>query len=356
VIQTIIEEAFNLKASDVHINFGQKPYFRIDDKIVSAEKYDVCNDEIVLGFLNEILGSEEMEQLKTKKQIDIGIESSKTRCRINIFLQQGHFDLAIRLVDSNIRTIEELGLTTVLKDIASENSGLILITGATGSGKSTTLAAMIDFINTNFSRNIITIEDPIEFVYKPKGSIVRQREVGRDVQDFSSGLRSMMREDPDVVLVGEMRDLESISSAITLAETGHLVLSTLHSRNAAETIDRIIDVFPTEQQQQIRIQLSDVLTAVITQTLVPKLGGGRVAALEIMRMSIPIRSIIRNGDNTSKINDEIFFNRDDLGTQTMAQGLGDLIIRKVIEKETALKYCEDKDSLNRVLEGHYDLI
>jgi twitching motility protein PilT len=301
MIEKIIEEAFNKKASDIHITFGQKPYFRIDEQILTAENYEVCSEEIILGFLKEILDNKELEQLMENKQIDASLDTPQTRCRINVFKQKCYFDIAIRLIDYKIRTIEELGLLPVLKDIASENSGLVLVTGATGAGKSTTLAAMIDYINSNFKKNVITIEDPVEYEYRLKKSIIRQREVGRDVLDFSSGLRAMLREDPDVILVGEMRDLESISAAITFAETGHLVFSTLHTRNAAETVERIIDVFPPVQQQQIRLQLSNVLASVITQALVPKIGGGRVACMEVMRMTTPIRSIIKNADNASKI-------------------------------------------------------
>ncbi|MGE5474781.1 MAG: type IV pilus twitching motility protein PilT [Ignavibacteriales bacterium] len=353
MIEKIIEEAFNKNASDIHITFGQKPYYRIDEQILVAEEFEVCSDEIILEFLKGMLDSKELEDLMINKQIDASLDAPQTRCRINIFKQKGHFDIAIRLIDYRIRTIEELGLLTILKDIASENSGLVLITGATGMGKSTTLAAMIDYINTNFKKNVITIEDPIEYEYSIKQSIIRQREVGRDVLDFSSGLRSMLREDPDVILVGEMRDLESISAAITFAETGHLVFSTLHTRNAAETVERIVDVFPPSQQQQIRLQLSNVLTSVITQVLVPKIGGGRVACMEIMRMTTPIKNIIKNADNASKIVDEMFFDREGNGTQTMAQGLADLIIQGVIDKQTALSYCDNEDMLNRVLQGEY---
>lgn len=351
MIKRIIEEAFNKNASDIHITYGQKPYYRIHEHIFQTESFEVCDDEILFGLIKEILDSNEMEELMIEKQIDASMHTPQTRCRINIFMQKGHFDIAIRLIDYNIKTIEELGLPPVLKDIASERSGLVLITGTTGAGKSTTLAAMIEYINTNFKKNIITIEDPIEYVYTPKESIIRQREAGKDVLDFSRGLRAMLREDPDVILVGEMRDLESISAAITFAETGHLVFSTLHTRNAPETVERIIDVFPTSQQQQVRLQVSNVLSAVISQTLIPKIGGGRTASMEIMRMTTAIRNIIRNADNESKIVDEMFFKKDEIGSQTMVQGLADLVRRREITKETALMNCDNAEILNKVLKG-----
>jgi twitching motility protein PilT len=350
MLMKIVEKAALVGASDIHITYGSKPIFRINGSLLSQQEFQENTDEVIEGYLNEVLDKESLHSLKNHKQLDLAIDTPWTRCRANVFMQRCHYDMALRLIDYRIKSLDELGLNKVLKDLAVLRSGLILVTGVAGSGKSTTLAAIIDYINANHSKNIITFEDPIEYVHSTKKGIIRQREVGRDVISFSDGLRAALREDPDVLLVGEMRDLETISSAITLAETGHLVFATLHTRNAAETIDRIIDVFPPDQQQQIRIQLSHVLQAVISQTLIPKKSGGRAVCLEIMRTTIPIRNMIKTKDNVSKIKDEIFFNKPTLGTQTMTQGLADMHLNGVIDRETGLKYSESEELFNRLVQ------
>lgn len=349
MLMDIIEKAAQSNASDIHITHGCKPYLRINGILRLQQEYPENTDDIIMEYIRSILEEKVFETLAKQKQLDIAITTQWCRCRINIFTQSGHFDMAIRLIDYKIRSMEELGLSPVLKELASIRSGLVLVTGVTGSGKSTTLAAMIDYINSNYSKNIIILEDPIEYVHENKKSIIRQREVGKDVLSFEDGLRASLREDPDVLLIGEMRDLETISSAITLAETGHLVLATLHTRNAPESIDRIIDVFPSSQQQQIRIQLSHVLEGIISQMLIPAKPTGRTVCLEIMRMTTPIRNVIKVKDNISKIRDEVFFDRERLGSQTMTQGLVDLFRRGKIEKETALKYSESEELFNKLL-------
>ena len=350
MLMQVIEKATQAGASDIHITYGSKPIFRVNGNLAVQHEFMENTDETVEGYLNEILNRDSLDSLKNLKQLDIAIDTPWTRCRVNIFMQRGHYDMALRLIDYKIRSLDELGLNSVLKELVKLRNGLILVTGVAGSGKSTTLAAMIDYLNSNYSKNIIMIEDPIEYVHGTKKGIIRQREVGKDVLSFADGLRAALREDPDVLLVGEMRDLETISNAITLAETGHLVLATLHTRNAAETIDRVIDVFPPDQQQQIRIQLSHVLQAVISQTLIPKKNGGRAACLEIMRTTIPIRNMIKTKDNVSKIKDEIFFNKPTLGTQTMTQGLADMYLNGVIDRETGLKYSESEELFNRLVQ------
>lgn len=348
MLKEIIEKAAQNNASDIHITYGVKPIFRINGMLRTQEEFEEITDEVAWNYINEIVSKEDLRKLASNKQLDFAIDTPWKRCRVNIFNQRDHYDIALRLIDYNIQTIEELGLNRILKEFASLPSGLVLVTGVTGSGKSTTLAAMVDYINSNYRKNIITLEDPIEYVHKNKKSIVRQRELGKDVLSFADGLRSALREDPDVLLVGEMRDLETISSAITLAETGHLVLATLHTRNAAETVDRIIDVFPPDQQQQIRIQLSHVLEAVICQMLIPKKNGGRVACLEIMKTTVPIRNMIKTKDNISKIKDEIFFNKSKLGTQSMTQALAELYLQGLIEKDAGLKYAESEELFTKL--------
>lgn len=349
MLMKIIEKAVESEASDIHLTHGAKPFFRIHDVLRVQNEFEVITDEIIMNYINELVRNGELETLKANKQLDFAIDTENTRCRVNIFKQKGHYDIAIRLIDYRVKSLEELGLNEVLKTLASLHSGLVLVTGVTGSGKSTTLAAMIDYINANYRRNIITLEDPIEYVHELKKSIIRQREIGADVISFAEGLKSCLREDPDVILVGELRDLETISSAVTLAETGHLVLATLHTRNAPETIDRIIDVFPPSQQQQIRVQLANVLEGIISQILIPRKSGGRTACMEIMRTTVPVRSIIRTNDHISKIRDEIFFNKSKLNTQTMTQGLVSLFRKGIIEKETALKYTESEEMFNKLL-------
>ncbi len=345
----IIERAVECEASDIHITFGSRPFFRIHDVLSEQKEFEPCTDEIISKYIHELISREEYEELTENRQIDFAMDTPGVRCRVNIFMQRGHYDVAIMLIYYRVRSIDELELVEVIKDLASLRSGLVLIAGVTGSGKSTTLAAMIDYINSRYSKNIITLEDPVEYIHTPRRSIIRQREVGKDVLSFADGLRAALREDPDVLLVGEMRDLETIASAITLAETGHLVLATLHTRNAPETIDRVIDVFPSSQQQQIRIQLSHVLEGIVSQMLIPRKSGGRTACLEIMRTTVPIRNIIRSKDQISKIRDEIYFNKSKLGTQTVTQALVDLYRKGVISLETGLKYAESEEMFNKIL-------
>ncbi len=351
MMMKIIERAVECQASDIHITFGSRPFFRVYDALQEQKEFETCTDDVISGYVRELTSKEKYEELVQMKQLDFAMDTPWARCRVNIFMQKGHLDVAIRLIDYRIRSIDELELSGVLKELASLRSGLILVTGVTGSGKSTTLSAMIDYINSRFRKNIITLEDPVEYIHRPVKSIIRQREVGKDVLSFADGLRAALREDPDVLLVGEMRDLETIASVITLAETGHLVLATLHTRNAPETIDRIIDVFPSSQQQQIRIQLSHVLEGIVSQMLIPRKTGGRTACLEIMRTTLPIRNIIRSKDQISKIRDEIYFNKSKLGTQTVTQALADLYLKGVISAETGMKYADNEELFSKILKN-----
>jgi twitching motility protein PilT len=345
----VIERAAQLKASDIHMNNSIKPLLRVNGVLEAQKDFDEVADHIIYEDIKQMLTNEEMQVLEKSKQLDFATDTPWVRCRINIFKQRGHYDVTIRLIDYSPKSLEELGCVEVLKELASLTSGLVLVTGVTGSGKSTTLAAMIEYINNNFTKNIITLEDPIEYVFTAKKSIIRQREMGKDVLSFSDGIVASLREDPEVILIGEMRDLETVAAALQLAETGHLVLATLHTRSAPETIDRIIDIFPPTQQNQIRVQLSNVLEGVISQMLIPKKSGGRVACFEIMRTSVPIKSMIRSHDNIAKIKDEMFFNKSKMGTQTMTQGLVELYAKGIIDKEVALKYSESEEMFNKLV-------
>ncbi len=292
-LDELIKLAWDKKASDIHLTVGLPPTFRIDG-VLHRQDMPNLSDEDVIAAARELCSPEQYRELLEEKEVDFADTfHNSTRMRMNIFYQRGHLALALRLLPLQVPTVEELGLPPVLVRQADKPRGLILVTGPTGSGKSTTLAALVDHINKTSPRHIITLEAPIEYIHQRDRCIINQREVGSDTMSFAAGLRAALRQDPDVILVGEMRDLETISTAITAAETGHLVFGTLHTKGAANTVDRIIDTFPAEQQSQIRIQLADVLECVAGQTLLPQRGGGRVAAFEIMVATNAIRSLIR---------------------------------------------------------------
>ncbi|TFZ40679.1 type IV pilus twitching motility protein PilT [Soehngenia longivitae] len=293
-IEEIVLEGIQRKASDIHITVGIPPTFRIDGELVSFGNKKLYPED------TEYLVKQTMNELQFEKFIETGEYDfsysiqGMSRFRVNAYKQRGSFGMALRIIPYDIPTMQFLGLPSVIEELTELNRGLILVTGPTGSGKSTTLATMIDKINSNRRCHIITLEDPIEYLHKHDKSIINQREIGTDTKSFANALRGALREDPDVILVGEMRDLDTISIAITAAETGHLVLSTLHTIGAPQTIDRIIDVFPPYQQQQVRIQLSSVIQAIITQQLLPKAdGNGRIAAFEVMIATPAIRNLIR---------------------------------------------------------------
>ncbi len=293
-IEEIVLEGIQRKASDIHITVGIPPAFRIDGELVSFGNKKLYPED------TEYLVKQTMNELQFEKFIEAGEYDFSfsiqgiSRFRVNAYKQRGSFGMALRIIPYDIPTMQFLGLPSVIEELTELNRGLILVTGPTGSGKSTTLATMIDKINSNRRCHIITLEDPIEYLHKHDKSIINQREIGTDTKSFANALRGALREDPDVILVGEMRDLDTISIAITAAETGHLVLSTLHTIGAPQTIDRIIDVFPPYQQQQVRIQLSSVIQAIITQQLLPKADGkGRIAAFEVMIATPAIRNLIR---------------------------------------------------------------
>jgi len=339
-IQNLLTIARERRVSDVHITVARNPVFRIDGALAETE-FEMTVDQknaIILSMLND----NQRKALEEGKDVDMCYTMENGhRNRVNVFRQQKALACVIRLINDKTPTFEELNLPEVLRKLVEEPRGLILVTGPTGSGKSTTLAAMVDYINSTRPCHILTAEDPVEYVYTQKKSVIHQRDVGTDVSSFEAALRSAMREDPDVILVGEMRDYETISAAVTAAETGHLVLSTLHTTGAAMTIDRIIDVFPPHNQQQIRTQLASVLKGVVTQTLVPKASGsGRVAAFEIMLGTDAVLNLIRE-NKCHQLNSTIQTNSKQ-GMVLMDTYLSDLVRAGTIKMDAALEKVNDK--------------
>lgn len=292
-LNNLLATGIKVGASDVHLTVGAQPIFRVDGQLKAAGSEKLMPEDLS-RFMRTMLDQKQMDLFLEKGDLDLSYSHEGSRFRVNLFRQMGNIAIVIRIINSEILTMEQLGLPQIFKEMIQKKKGLILVTGPTGSGKSTTLASMIDHLNQTTSRHIITLEDPIEYIHQHGKSIVNQREVGKDTRGFGIGLRAALRQDPDVILVGEMRDEETIATAVTAAETGHLVLSTLHTNGAANTIDRIIDVFEPHQQQQIRTQLATVIEGVISQQLLPKASGkGRVAAFEIMTGTNAIRNLIR---------------------------------------------------------------
>lgn len=341
-IQIYLEQAVTRNASDLHITVGRPPILRLDGELTAIDDKPLKPDE-TLSMVKEVLPEARFKELEERGEMDFNYSiGSFGRFRVNAYKQRGSYGLAFRVVYGKIPSLEELGLPPIVAELARKQRGLILVTGPTGSGKSTTLASMVDLINTERSCHIITLEDPIEYLHSHKRSIVNQREIGNDTKSFANGLRAALREDPDVILVGEMRDLETIAIAITAAETGHLVLSTLHTNSAANTVDRIIDVFPPHQQEQIKVQLSAVLNGIISQQLLIKSGmKGRVGAFEVMSSTNAIRNLIREG-KTHQLQTNIQTGAK-FGMQTMDKALLDLYHKGIISRDSALTYSFDYD-------------
>ena len=335
----IVHTAVDREASDLHMTVGLPPIYRIDGDLINACD-EVLREEDVVDAVRQLANEKQLEMLKTTGEVDFAVTfDGEIRMRCNAFYQQGHTALALRMLPLVIPTMKSLGLGPIFVEQAEKPRGLVLLTGPTGSGKSSTLAAMLDHINHHRRRHIITLENPIEFVYTPDKCIINQREVGDDTDSFAAGLRAALRQDPDVILVGEMRDLETISTAITAAETGHLVFGTLHTKGAANTIDRIIDVFPPEQQEQIRIQLADVLECAIAKALLPKIGGGRVAAYEILVATPAVRSLIRQ--NKSFQIPSAMQTGKRQGMQLLDDALADLVRTGQVTLDNAMAVAND---------------
>ncbi len=350
VIETLLEECIKHSASDLHLQAGLPPVLRIDGVLRPMTTYPILDDMTVQQLVFSTLDANQKVILKKDKEFDYSFAFGDLgRFRVNAFYERGNMAAAFRLIPNTIRSIEDLGLPGVVATFAEKPNGLVLVTGPTGSGKSTTLAALIDKINTEKALHIITIEDPIEFTHRPKRSVVAQREVHYDTFSFAAALRSILREDPDVVLIGEMRDLETIQAAITVAETGHLVFATLHTNSAAQSIDRMIDVFPAHQQPQIRAQLANILVGICSQRLVPAVDGGRIAVTEILVTNSAVRSIIREG-KTHQLDMTIQTGMSQ-GMQTMDRELARLVNAGVINFDVARGVAVDTTEFDRLARG-----
>ena len=349
-IELLLEEVVKKKASDLHLQIGLPPMLRVDGSLRPVSGADVLTEEALESLVFAILDDDQKQILLKDKEFDFSFAFGDLgRFRVNAFHERGNLAAALRLIPNEILTPEQLGLPEIVKKFADYPRGLVLVTGPTGSGKSTTLASLVDKINTEKATHIITIEDPIEFTHKSKKSVLVQREVHYDTFSFSAALRSSLRQDPDVVLIGEMRDLETIASAITIAETGHLVFATLHTNSAAQSIDRMIDVFPPHQQPQIRSQLSNILMAICSQRLIPSIGGGRVVAAEVLVATPAVRNIIREG-KTHQL-DAVIQTGADYGMQSMDKTLVSLIHSGTISYDEARNYAVDIEELDRLMRG-----
>lgn len=347
-IEALLEEVIKRKASDLHLQVGLPPMLRIDGSLRPVAGLEALNEEAVEALVFAVLDEDQKHILLKDKEFDFSFAFGDLgRFRVNAFHERGNIAAALRLIPNEILTIDQLGLPPVISKFAEYPRGLVLVTGPTGSGKSTTLAALVDKVNTERAAHIITIEDPIEFTHKSKKSVVVQREVHYDTYSFSASLRSALRQDPDVVLIGEMRDLETIASAITIAETGHLVLATLHTNSAAQSIDRMIDVFPSYQQPQIRAQLSNILMGICSQRLIPAIGGGRRVASEILVATPAVRNIIREA-KTHQL-DAVIQTGAEYGMQSMDKTLVDMIKAGAITYEEARNYAVNVEELDRIM-------
>ena len=336
-------------ASDLHLVTGKPPTLRVDSELIELKDYEVLSGATINGMIDVLLGSDERKkEFTTNKEMDFSFSfKDNIRFRVNAYFQKGNPSAALRLIPNKIKTIEELNLPVQLKDLINYKQGLILVVGPTGHGKSTTLASLIDLINHTRAENIVTIEDPIEYIYVQDKCLVSQREVGLDTRSFGKALRSVLREDANVVLVGEMRDLESIATTITIAETGHLVLATLHTNDAAQTIDRIIDVFPAYQQNQIRSQLANILISVVSQRLIPKIGGGQVPATEILIKNDAVANVIR--DDKSYELPNIIHTSAASGMITLDQSLAKLVSNNQAKLEDVMPFIYDHDTFQGLI-------
>ncbi len=349
-IDTLLEQVTEQGASDLHLTADSPPVIRVRGELEPLDGFEPLSAEQTRDLLYRMLSTERQKHLEIKRQLDFShAVPGLARFRVNVYFQRESVGAAFRLIPDRIKSADELGLPAVLLELAEKPRGLVLVTGPTGSGKSTTLATMLDEVNRKRSQHILTIEDPIEFLHTHKRCIVNQREIGPDATGFAEALRAALRQDPDVILVGEMRDLETISTALTAAETGHLVLATLHTQSAPGTIDRIIDVFPAEQQGQIRTQLAASLEGVVTQTLLPTLDGrGRVPALEVLLPDDAVRNLIRQGKVEQIYS--VMQTSTARGMQTMEQSLADLTIRRVVARGVALGASSRPEEFKSALE------
>ena len=351
----ILELAVEKEATDLHVKVPRPPVLRIDNVLVPQEEWPPFDAKDIEAIFEEITTEEQREAFANKQELDFAYSvPGLVRLRVNALRQRGTLSLAFRRVPYGVPSIDELGLPQVCKELILKPRGLILVTGPAGSGKSTTLAAMINHLNENEARSVITIEDPIEYLFQDKKCLIRQRDLGDDTKSFAAALVHALRHDPDVIVIGEMRDLETISTAITAAETGHLVLATLHSLDAAQSIDRIIDVFPPAQQRQMRLQLSQVIEAVLSQTLLPRIGGGRVAAFEVMLANSVIKRLIRE-EKIHEISASLEMGKLE-GMHTLDQALAELVKNGIVSKEEAMAKTSSQVKLTKLLQADKDTL
>ncbi len=348
-IQQLFAEAARLEANDLHLVVGFPPMLRVSGKLGPITSGIPLTPQDTEALAMSVLTPEHKELLGANKEIDLSVTSPAGRFRSNIYYQQGTIAAAFRLIPAKIKTIDELGLPSICHELVKLRQGLVLVTGPTGHGKSTTLAAMINTINMKSAHHIVTIEDPIEFIYPRGMSIISQREMHSDTHSWNVALKSALREDPDIVLVGEMRDYETIAAALTVAETGHLVFATLHTNSAAQSIDRIVDVFPENQQPQVKLQLSSVLEAIVAQRLIPAVAGGRVAVAEVLTSSPAIKTTIREGK--THLIDNIIQTSGELGMMLLETSLAKAVKEGKISVETATSYAVRPEDLNTLLKG-----
>jgi len=347
-IKQLLQLVFDSKASDLHIISGIPPTLRVDGELKPIASEAVLTPEVLSNLLKEVLTSEQLERLTVNREIDFSMPfSEKARFRINAYTQKGALAAAFRIIPLDIPTVDSLNLPKILHSFTNLRQGFVLITGPTGHGKSTTLASILNEINATRAVHIITIEDPIEFVLRPQKAIISQREMRTDTHSWEVALKSVLREDPDVVLVGEMRDYETIAAALTVAETGHLVFATLHTNSASQTVDRIVDVFPDEQQKQVKLQLSNVLEAVFSMRLLPGIGGGRLPAYEVMLGTTAIKTAIREG-KTHQI-ESIIQTSQEAGMSSLEVSLAGLVREGKITVETAQSWSLRPEELNRLI-------
>jgi len=352
-INELLKLSVERRSSDVHIKVGSPPVFRVDGKLTPVVEHKRLTQEDVVNLAFSMMSQAQREKFKKMNEADFAYGvPGLGRFRVNVFMQRGTVGIVLRAIPTKIASIDELTLPSIISKLAMEQRGMILVTGTTGSGKSTTLASVIDLINASRTEHIMTIEDPIEFLHRDKKSLVNQREVGMDTESFPLALRSALRQDPDIILVGEMRDFDTISVALTAAETGHLVLSTLHTVDATETINRIISVFPPYQQKQVRLQLASVLKGVISQRLVPRAdGNGRVPAVEVLVVTTTIKECIIDPDKTRHIHDVVAAGLSQYGMQTFDQSLYDLFKQGLITYEEALRRSTNPDDFALKVRG-----
>jgi twitching motility protein PilT len=353
-VDMLLERVVEMRASDLHLTSGSQPAVRVHGHIELLSDFPELDPDTVRELIYRITTTEQQKHLELKRQLDFahGVRGL-ARFRVNAYYQRESMAAAFRLIPTEIKSVEDLGLPSSLHDLTTKPRGLVLVTGPTGSGKSTTLASLIDEINRERTDHILTIEDPIEFLHRHKNCIVNQREIGPDATGFADALRGALRQDPDVILVGEMRDLETIATALTAAETGHLVFATLHTQSAPSTIDRIIDVFPAAQQEQVRVQIAASLQGIVTQTLLRTADGdGRVAALEVLFPDDAVRNLIRQAKVEQVYS--VMQTSSGRGMQTLEQSLAELVLRRVITKEAALAASSRRDQLDALLDraGH----